>query len=194
MKKGRIVRMAAGMYGAMIAVGLAWGLTRDLSPGWWDFGSARSAAEAAVAGTTLGLVAIALSWLMEHAVPGVKTLGERFSTVLAGTGTRDALILAGLSSVGEELLFRGCLQEEIGLFGATALFAIVHTGPERVYLWWTASAFVFGLGLGALYEAQGGLLAPIVMHFVINAVNIRMLGRRGDTLVRRHRDTLGRVG
>jgi membrane protease YdiL (CAAX protease family) len=81
--------------------------------------------------------------------------------------------------VGEEMLFRGCLQEEFGLWPATIAFAAVHVGRERVYLWWTASALVFGLGLGLLYQWQGGLLAPIAMHFTINAVNITVLGRRG---------------
>ena len=47
-----------------------------------------------------------------------------------------------------------------------------------MYLWWTASALVFGLGMGLLYQGQGGLLAPIAMHFIINAVNINILARR----------------
>ena len=188
-----MVRMAGGMYGGMLAVGISWGLLRGFWTGWWRFESLRGAAEGLVAGTTLGLVAILLSWQMERSVAGVKALSERFSTILAGTSTAEALLLAALSSVGEELLFRGCLQEEVGVFGATLLFAVVHSGPERIYLWGTASAFVFGLGLAGLYEAQGGLLAPIAMHFVINAVNIRMLGQRGKALVRRRTGTLGEL-
>lgn len=180
-----MVQTAAGLYGGMIAVALTWASLRGLWSDWWRFDSSRGIAEAVVAGTTVGLVAILLSWQMERGLPGVRALSERFSTLLAGTSTAEALVLAGLSAVGEELLFRGCLQEELGLWWATLLFAAVHSGPERIYLWWTASAFVFGLGLGALYEAQGGLLGPIIMHFVINAVNIRMLGRRGETLVKR---------
>ncbi len=191
MKRGRMVRLAGGLYGAMLAVALAWGAARGLLAGWWRFDSARSVAEAVIAGITLGLVAILLTWPLERGIPGVRALSERFSTLLAGTSTRDAVLLAALSSVGEEALFRGCLQEELGPWLATALFAAVHSGPERVYLWWTASAFVFGLGLAALYQVQGGLLAPIVMHFVINAVNIRMLGERGRGLVKRRTDSLG---
>jgi uncharacterized protein len=190
-KKGRMVRMAVGLYGGMVAAGIAWGVSRGLTDGWWQFASTRSMGEAVIAGTTLGLVAILLSWELERGVPGVQELSDRFSRLLAGTTTGEALLLAGLSAVGEELLFRGCLQEEIGLWWATLLFAVVHSGRERMYLWWTASAFVFGLGLGAMYESQGGLLAPIVMHFVINAVNIRMLGIRGEKLVRRRGSSLG---
>ncbi len=188
---GRLIGMAAVMYGAMVAVALAWGGLRELAAGWWSFDGPRAAGEAAIVGILLGLVAIILSWELERAVDGVRSLSERFATLLAGTTVLEAIVLAGLSSVGEEMLFRGCLQPEIGILPATALFAVVHTGPERIYLWWMASAFIFGLGLAWLFEAQGGLLAPILMHFVINVVNIRVLGLKGDVLVKRKRQTLG---
>jgi len=77
------------------------------------------------------------------------------------------------------VLFRGCLQTEWGLWIATTAFAAVHVGPATTRLWWPLSAFVYGLGLGLLYEHQGGLLAPILMHFIINAVNITILARKG---------------
>ncbi|MCO4769571.1 MAG: CPBP family intramembrane metalloprotease [Deltaproteobacteria bacterium] len=182
-KPGRIVGLAAGLYSAMLGVGLVWGLLRGLLPEWWDypgpFDDAGPTPWTAIAlGAGLGLLGVALSYALERTVEGVRRLGDRFGMVLAGVGWREALALALFSSVGEEVLFRGCLQSEIGLVPATLLFALVHVGPERVYLWWTASAFVFGLGLGVLYESQGGLLGPIVMHFVINAINITLLGRK----------------
>jgi len=176
---GRLVGLAAILYGLMVAAALVWGLLRDLLPGWWTFEGAGAVPVALVAGVALGLVGVALSRQLDTHVPGVKRLGERFAAILAGASTKDALLLALFSAVGEEMLFRGCLQQELGLWPATLLFAAVHTGPERVYLWWTASAFVFGLGLALLFEHQGGLLAPILMHFTINAINIRSLGKRG---------------
>lgn len=188
---GRLIGMAAVLYGGMVAMGLTWGWLRDLSAGWWQFEGPRDAGEATIVGILLGLVAIILSWELERGVDGVRALSDRFATLLAGTTVLEAIALAGLSSVGEEMLFRGCLQPELGVLPATALFAVVHTGPERIYLWWMASAFVFGLGLAWLFEAQGGLLAPILMHFVINVVNIRLLGLKGDRLIKRKRQTLG---
>lgn len=174
--------MGAVVYGVMLAVALVWGLARDLLGGWWTFPDVPSGVVACALGVGLGLLGVVLSNLMEGQVPGVKKLGERFATILAGATTADAFWLALLSAVGEEALFRGCVQEEFGLWAGTILFGVVHSGPERVYLWWTASAFVFGIGLGLLYEYQGGLLAPILMHFTINAINIRSLGKRGAEL------------
>ncbi|MEE2828800.1 MAG: type II CAAX endopeptidase family protein [Myxococcota bacterium] len=176
----KLVSLAAMMYGAMLLLALVWGVLRGLTGGWWRFENWVDVPPAAVLGIALGLTGVLLSLHLDRRVPSVRKLGDRFAAILAGASTRDAIILAALSSLGEELLFRGCLQEEWGLWPATLLFAIVHTGPGKVYLWWTASAFVFGLGLALLYDYQGGLLAPILMHFTINAINIRLLGQRGQ--------------
>jgi membrane protease YdiL (CAAX protease family) len=163
----------------MTALALLWGTLRGLTPGWWTFENAWAVPPALALGLALGLSGVLLSQQLDRRVAGIRKLGDRFASILGGTGARGAIQLAALSSVGEELLFRGCMQQEWGLWPATILFAVVHTGPQRIYLWWTASAFVFGLGLALLYEHQGGLLAPILMHFTINAINIRILGRRG---------------
>ena len=192
-KPGRIVSLAAGLYSGMLAIGLVWGLARGHIDHWWSFPGpwddpGPSPGSAVLFGLLLGLAGVGLSYLLEQTVEGVRQLGERFGMILAGVGVREALLLALFSSIGEEVLFRGCLQSELGLLPATLLFALVHVGPERVYLWWTGSAFVFGLGLGLLYDAQGGLLAPIVMHFVINAINIALLGRKA---AQQNADALG---
>jgi len=167
------------MYGGMGLIALVWGLSRDLTAAWWDFERLVDVPSAIALGIAAGLLGVFVSQKLDLWVEGIRKLGDRFASILGGTSTSQAIQLAALSSVGEELLFRGCIQEEWGLWPATIIFAIVHTGPQRVFLWWTASALVFGLGLGLLYEQQGGLLAPILMHFVINALNIRFLGRRG---------------
>lgn len=174
-----IVKMAAVMYGLMSAVALVWGLSRGLMTSWWSFDSLMDVPPAMALGVGAGLSGVLISQHLDRTVEGIRRLGDRFASILGGTSTREAVLLAAFSSVGEELLFRGCMQEEWGLWPATIIFAVVHTGPQKLFLWWTASAFVFGLGLGWLYEHQGGLLAPILMHFVINALNIRFLGLRG---------------
>ena len=183
----RLVPIAAAFYGPILGLAILWGWLRDLwvnhrepgRQGWWAFESSNEIALAVVAGCVLAALAIALSWQMTRTVPGVRQLSERVSLMLAGQTGRNALLLALFSSVGEEFLFRGCIQSEFGFWPATLLFAIVHVGRERVWLWWTASAFIAGIGLGLLYEHYGGLLAPIVMHFVINAVNIHILAKQG---------------
>jgi membrane protease YdiL (CAAX protease family) len=174
-----LVQMAAWMYGLMTLGALVWGGLRGLHEGWWTFSGWMDVPPAVALALALGLMSVWFSQQLDNRVAGIRKLGDRFASILGGVTTREAIQLAALSSVGEELLFRGCMQQEWGIWPATILFAIVHTGPQRVFLWWTASAFVFGLLLALLYEHQGGLLAPILMHFTINAFNIRFLGKRG---------------
>ena len=178
----RMVPIAALFYGPLLGVALLWGWLRDLWPQWWTLQGATEIGAAIQSGCLLGLFAVGLSWQLTRSVPGIRTLSDRIGMLLAGQTGRHAIALALFSSVGEEFLFRGCLQSELGLWPATVLFAIVHIGNERLWLWWTATAFVAGIGLGVLYEHYGGLLAPIVMHFVINAINIHLLARRGLAL------------
>lgn len=174
-----ITRLGVAFYVAMGGAAVAWGLWRGLWRGWWAFEDPADVAVGAAVGIAAGVLGVLISRWMERQIDDVRELSERFSMVLRTLSRRDAVLLAALSAVGEEALFRGCVQEELGLLPAALLFALVHSGRDRVWLWWTASAFGAGVVLGGLYELQGGLLAPTLMHFVINGVNIAVLARRG---------------
>jgi membrane protease YdiL (CAAX protease family) len=81
------------------------------------------------------------------------------------------VILLVLVGLGEELLFRGVLQREIGLIGASALFGILH-GPSRT-LWPLAVwAAVMGACLGWAYEASGTLVVPALAHALYDSAAI----------------------
>ena len=85
------------------------------------------------------------------------------------------LLLAGLSSLGEELLFRGLLTPAIGVVMSGALFGLAHqiSGPSR---WvWVGWAAVIGMGLGSVFAATGSLLGPLLAHAVMNAANLAFL-------------------
>lgn len=80
---------------------------------------------------------------------------------------RDAVYIALISSVPEEVFFRGILQNQFGIFTASLLFGLVHI-PSR-HLWayglWATCA---GYYLGYLYEYSHGLLLPIMTHGIHN--------------------------
>ncbi|AUX25958.1 hypothetical protein SOCEGT47_065110 [Sorangium cellulosum] len=85
------------------------------------------------------------------------------------------LLLAGLSSLGEELLFRGLLTPLLGVLPSGILFGLAHQmrGPSR---WvWVGWAMGVGVGLGALFAATGSLVGPLLAHAVVNAVNLSYL-------------------
>lgn len=99
-------------------------------------------------------------------------------------------IQIGLAAgVGEELLFRAALQPLVGLWLASAIFAIAHirtaafadsTVKKVAYL---ANVFLAGVALGLVYQYVG-LLAAILIHAVIDVVSLASVHRlKGQALV-----------
>jgi membrane protease YdiL (CAAX protease family) len=85
------------------------------------------------------------------------------------------MVIAALSSLGEELFFRGFLTPKIGVFAQALIFGVAHQvrGPSR---WvWVGWATLVGLGFGGLFVLTGSLLGPIAAHLAVNAYNLVFL-------------------
>jgi uncharacterized protein len=85
------------------------------------------------------------------------------------------LVVAGLSSLGEELLFRGLLTPLLGLPLSALLFGFAHQirGSSR---WvWVGWATIVGLALGGIFVLTGSLVGPLLAHAIVNAVNLTYL-------------------
>ncbi len=95
----------------------------------------------------------------------------------AGVSYNAALLLALVSSCGEELWFRGALQSFFGSWLGTypgilvqaGLFAAGHPAPGRAGRFYVAWAFAAGLIFGGLYAISGSLIPGILAHFLYNA-------------------------
>lgn len=85
--------------------------------------------------------------------------------------TADLLILLVVVGLGEELLFRGVLQQEIGLLGASVLFGVLH-GPSRALWLLAAWATAMGACLGLVYDASGNLVVPALAHALYDGAAI----------------------
>ena len=107
-----------------------------------------------------------------------EALSRELARLLGPLSTRSCVLLGAVSGFAEEALFRGALQLQLGFFAASLLFGLAHFVPRRELLPWTAFTLAAGFGLGALYEVTGNLVAPVVAHFGVNAVNLRLLSRR----------------
>ena len=88
--------------------------------------------------------------------------------MFARIGLREVIVIAAAAGIGEELLFRGVLQPEIGLIPASLVFGVLHMGGRGTLAFgcWVA---IMGAALGWLAAATGGLLAPIVAHALYDA-------------------------
>jgi membrane protease YdiL (CAAX protease family) len=170
---------------------LAWGLSwlldlpLELSPGVGVIG--------------LAILATApMCWLLERArsadLPAIRELFEwvdgNLVPVFKAASTWQLALVAILAGLGEELLFRGVMQQGLqvwlgpwtGLLLTSLVFGMVHW-VSRAYL---VFASLMGLYLGLLYWISGNLLLPIIVHGLYDFVALRMLlapgpATRGNT-------------
>lgn len=172
---------AGVFYGVVAAAGLAW---NALAGTPWAFRSPEEAARgvwwtrdvALGAGTALAVVA--LSNVITQRTRWGEALSRALGELLGPLGVGPCLWLAAVSGFAEEVFFRGALQPRVGWAAASLLFGLAHFAPRRDLWPWTVFAIVAGGLLGALYEVTGNLVAPVVAHAGINAVNLRRIARR----------------
>lgn len=177
---GGIVRTALVFYAVVfaLAVGLAWGTGHSLL--YADPASGRPVdwlRDPLVGGAAAGLV-IALSALLTASTRWGEALSRTLAELLGPLSRRDCVVLAAASGLAEEALFRGALQPLVGWVAASVLFGLAHFVPRRELLPWVGFTLAAGFGLGWLYEATGNLVAPVVAHAGVNAVNLRLLSKR----------------
>ena len=165
----RFVSIAAVFYGLLAVAAAVWCGLRGIE---LPLLGPRPAA-----GLSLGLATaaatVALSLLAYRLVPITRKLADELAPSLVDGADRTGLVLVALfSGVGEEVFFRGAVQQEFGLVVASVAFGLAHVGPDRRYLLWTAWAVLAGGVFGLLFEATGGLLAPVVAHAAHNAATL----------------------
>jgi membrane protease YdiL (CAAX protease family) len=178
----RWVTAALLFYGAMAAAAWAWrtGLEgepllyssrEDAEQGlrlWVDAGSG-----AIVAAGLIG----ASRWLTLRTEAG-RALAVELARLLGALRIWQIALLALASGLGEELFFRGALQPRVGLVLASLVFGLVHLLPSWPLALWSLFAVGAGFLFGLLFDETGNLLAPVVAHVLVNAINLRWLVQR----------------
>ena len=120
-------------------------------------------------------LSLALAWL---ALRDTGTLAEIDRVVAQTAGPSRALAFLALGiapAFGEELLFRGVVQQtalprlgaKLAVAVSAALFAAIHLDPVQ-----SSAAFLLGLYLGAVVELGGGLWVAILCHSVNNSLAV----------------------
>jgi uncharacterized protein len=170
----RFVLFAALFYGFLAVAAALWGALRG-----FDLRLAGdSVAGSILLGSLTAWVTVSLGLLAYRLVPALREIADELAPRLIDGADRGGLLLISIfSGVGEETFFRGAVQHEFGLVAASLLFGIVHVGPDRRYLAWTAWAVLAGFLFGTLYEVSGGLLAPILAHAAHNAATLLLWKR-----------------
>ncbi|MCA9179288.1 MAG: CPBP family intramembrane metalloprotease [Planctomycetales bacterium] len=109
-------------------------------------------------------------------------LDEALAPTLCEAGWAGRALVSLGAGIGEELLFRGLIQDGLGqlwgspllaLLAASVLFGAVHWLNTTYFLFATGMGLVFG----ALWIWTGSLVAPIVMHAVYDMLALESLMR-----------------
>lgn len=190
------IRLSVLFYGIFIAVAWLWGilayrpniLFNSKIVNWSLVGWG------AIAGLLIGFLVVGLSRLAENYFSWAKNLAHWFAEVLGPINPAEALILALLSSTGEEFFFRGAMQPTLGLWLTSIIFGLVHF-PRRWQYWpWTFMALILGFCFGGLSLWTGNLAGPIIAHFIINWLNLKRIGQRALELGKERKSSYYRRG
>jgi uncharacterized protein len=166
-----LLRQAFLIEGGLFSVALIWA--------WWQQIPWRQALMPTLsaigigAGAGIGLLAINYGVVRygAHWLPFFRIIKELLETDLAPLFKRlspGAIIgIALLSGIAEECFFRGVLQWQFGLLGASLIFGVAHIWRSKAIVYGLYAALI-GLGFGTLYVITGNLWAPIVAHVVNN--------------------------
>jgi membrane protease YdiL (CAAX protease family) len=169
--------LVIGLYGAMGIAAFVIAAGRG-DPDLYRLGGAPAASLLAfgpLLGVALGLAVVAITRFEIRHFQWARDLHASFRDLLGPLSTREIVILALASSIGEELLFRGALMPWFGVWIQAIVFAGLHVGPGRRFLPWTLHAFALGLAFSALALETGNLGGPIAAHFTINFMNLRFI-------------------
>lgn len=175
-----LARVSTVVYSTMMLAGLAlmrfW---QDNLPGALtipaDTGERMRAGAAAIIAAAFLLTSSAA---LEGWSPSFKRLKEMFMQLIGPAPWWVPLWLALLSSLGEEILFRGALQPTLGLIPASILFGLAHIGPDGKPGAWSLWAAGAGIVLGFTFQETGCLWPAIAAHFLVNGVSLFSLRRQ----------------
>ncbi len=173
---GRLAAIYAFLCAVAGGVAIAWrGNPFTLPDAWLDLSPWAAHAYSSLLGLTLGLgLALATRPLVAR-FDWARRLHDELRPVARDMSTTGICVVAVLSSLGEELLFRAVLQPALGLWLQALLFGVAHQLPGRARFTWMVWAAVMGLLLGALFQLTGSLLGPILAHAAVNGLNLRYL-------------------
>jgi membrane protease YdiL (CAAX protease family) len=174
--KGAVRWLAAGEAGLALA-GLLWVWLRAIEVSYrFDLPALGQGLLAAAGFAFLNFILYGIAKRSGRPAPVLAFLENELFPLFRSVSTGDLVLLVVLAGLGEEILFRGAIQQEIGLWGASLVFGILH-GPSRS-LWVLALwATLMGALLGLLYQVSGNLVVPALAHALYDGVALGYVRR-----------------
>lgn len=143
----------------------------------------------AIAVPVVSTISIVFQWLLP--LLGLPRAPETAHETLALLASRNDALLSTLTfaqvvvlvPLAEEAGWRGLLQPSLRRAGMKPLWSVLATAALFTSIHWTVIApegratgltmlMVLGVALGILRERTGGILAPVLLHALFNALNV----------------------
>lgn len=188
----RYVGVATLAYGALAVGAVALSLLTGhggpwSTEAWLDLGRGGRIAASLGAGIALAFLVIRSTRLLVRRTRWARDLHVALRGVLGPLSSRHILLFALLSGIAEELFFRGALLPVAGFWASSLVFGLLHIGPSRRFLPWTAWAVAMGFAFGAIFWATGELVGCLVAHVWINYENMHFIEAHDPEQERRAR-------
>ncbi len=172
------MRFSLAIQSLFLVVGVAWTVYGDLP---LNTGSGPWFKDAAT-GLLGGGVLVGINYWLVCRAPAVGPMRslQQVHEMLKATYSRltklEVVVLVMITAMGQELMFRGVLQQEFGLVPASIFYGVLYTrgpAPRTLGVW----ATLMGAALGWLTLATGGLLAPVVANALCCAASAAYVRR-----------------
>lgn len=160
-------------YAALSVIGILW-------IKWGDLDVEFIGTKGILFAVCIGFLIFALSNILTQQCEWAQRLERLFASILTPMSLPTIIAISFFSSIGEEIFFRGAIQNQFGYVPASLLFGLVHFPVQKTMIPWTLMATIMGFVLGGLYLYAGNLLAPITLHFFINALNLWAIDQKSE--------------
>ena len=179
--------MAVAFEGGLVLAGILLGWL--MTPPAWD--AANWTAEAVLLGTLWSLPPlVALVYLRQLRIGAVRHLNQTVDELLVPLFAELKLwqfaVISALAGVGEELLFRGVLQQVLadwtGAVASIALTSVVFGLAHLITPLYGMLAALVSVYLGWLFVQYENLAVPMITHAVYDFVALVYLTGRADQL------------
>ena len=180
MRSISLLRLAIFGEGLLVLIALVWARWRETS---FILGGA---AEGVIIGSMAAAGLGAANYYLLCGAPdiaGVRSIRrlyvEGLRPIFRNLSAREITVISLVAGIGEELLFRGVLQTEMGLLPASVIFGLLHMGGSGTLVFGCWVMLMGGV-LGGLAIWTGGLLAPIVAHALYDAAAMSFIRWGGE--------------
>jgi membrane protease YdiL (CAAX protease family) len=126
-------------------------------------------------GLALAVVLVASTRIAVRRWAWAQKLHSDLRPVAKNLTVPSIVIIAVLSSFGEELFFRGFLTPLVGIVPQAALFGLAHQVSGRSRWVWITWASLVGLFLGWIFVLTGSLVGSVAAHALVNGYNLMFL-------------------